>query len=117
MLAIYNPNRPATYKCWSTSTRTLQLAAEAVQKGYSQRRVAKEFGIPRSTLGDHIRGQVLPGARSGNPKYLTDVEEAELYRFLVRCASVGYPRTRRDVISIVHNVCNLKGKNVHVTHG
>ena len=109
--------RPATYKSWSNSY-SLQLAKQAIlEEGFSQRRAAEEFGIPRSTLGDHVRGRVLPGAKSGSPKYLSDDEEAELYRFLLRCASIGYPRTRKDVIAIVQRACNLKGRDVHVTHG
>ena len=111
----YHTNRPLSYK--SQDEKTIAQAVKAVTEGHSQRRVAEEYGIPRSTLGDHIRGNVLPGARSGNPKYLSDTEEAELYRFLVRCAAVGYPRSRRDVIAIVQRVCDSKGKEVHVTHG
>ena len=68
----------------STSTlhafsSTISLAVEAVKDGHSQCCVAEEYGIPRSTLGDHVRGKVLSGAKSGNPKYLTDAEEAELH--------------------------------------
>ena len=108
-------SRPFTYKNWNE--KTVSLAVKAVKGGHSQRRVAEEYGIPRSTLGDHIRGRVLPGAKSGNPKYLTDEEEAELYRFLLRCAAVGYPRSRKDMIAIVQKACNSKGRDVHVTHG
>ena len=44
----------------------------------SQRRAAEEYGILRSTLGDHCRGKVLPGTKCGS---LKDYEEAELLRF------------------------------------
>ena len=90
---------------------------KAVMEGQSQCRMAEEHGIPRSTLSDHIRGNVLPGAKSGNPKYLSDAEAAELYRFLLRCAAVGYLRSRKDVLAIVQQACDSKGKDVHVTHG
>ena len=93
------------------------MAVDTVKDGHSQRRVPEEYGIPRSMLGDHIRGKVLSGAKCGNPKYLTDGEEAELHRFLLRCAAVGYPRSRKDVITIVQKACNSKGRDVHVTHG
>lgn len=76
-------SRPLTYKNWST--KQLGFALSAIREGHSQRRVAEEYGIPRSTLGDYIREQVLPGSRSGHLKYLNDAEEAELYRFLFRC--------------------------------
>lgn len=108
-------SRPLTYKNWST--KQLGFALGAIRDGHSQRRVAEEYGIPRSTLGDYVRDQVLPGSRSGHLKYLNDAEEAELYRFLVRCAAVGYPRSRKDVIAVVQRACDSKGMDVHITHG
>ena len=57
------------------------------------------------------------GQGVGHLKYLNDAEEAELYRFLVRCAAVGYPRSRKDVIAVVQRACDSKGMDVHITHG
>ncbi|XP_064401574.1 uncharacterized protein LOC135347486 isoform X2 [Halichondria panicea] len=48
---------------------------------------------------------------------VSDAEEAELTRFLIRCASVGFPKTRSNVIAIVQRVCDRKGVKVTVTHG
>ena len=55
-------------------------------------KAAEEYGIPKSTLWDHVSGNVLPGAHSGPPRYLTTEEEDELEQFLLSSASIGYPR-------------------------
>lgn len=108
--------RPVSHKNWDE--KSITAACQAVREGkLSQRRAAEVYGIPRSTLGDHCRGKVLPGARCGTPKYLTDAEESELVRFLVRCAEIGYPKSRKCVIALVQTVCNKKGLKVTVSHG
>ena len=112
----YAKNRPSSYKNWGESS--IRAACVAVREGkLSQRRAAEEFGIPRSTLGDHYNGDILPGAKNGKSKYLTDSEETELVRFLLRCSSIGFPRSRQCVLSIVQRICNSKGQSVNVTHG
>ena len=62
---------------------------------------AEEYDVPRSTLGDRISGRVVPGSTSGPPKYLSTQEEEELVQFLIDCASIGYPRSRLEVIAMV----------------
>ena len=37
--------------------------------------------------------------------------------FLLRCASVGYHRSRKDVLAIIQRACLALGLNVNVTHG
>ena len=85
--------------------------------GLSIRRAAEEYHVPRTTLGDRVSGRIIPGAMSGKPRYLSDKEEEKLVTFLLRCASVGYPRSRKDVIAIVQRACFARGLNVNVTHG
>ena len=50
-------------------------------------------------------------------KYLSDEEEKELLEFLLESAKIGFPRTRKDVISLVQGVLDEKGQNVMVTSG
>ena len=123
-LAVADPQSAASstlvcrgeYKQWTE--RQMGLAMNAVVKdGLSVRRAAEEFGVPKSTLGDRISGRVLPGAVSGPGKYLTDQEEEELTCFLLRCASIGYPRSRLEVIAIVQRLCDQRGLNKVVSHG
>lgn len=59
----------------------------------------------RSTLHDRLSGRVLPGARSGPSKYLTDAEETELVRFITRCSEIGYAKRKADILAIVQEKC------------
>ena len=108
-------NRPDKYKFWTEYQ--MQQALDAVQRGWSIRRASEEYDVPRSTLGDRACGRVLPGAVSGPPKYLTTNEEEELVRFLLGCASIGYARSRKDVIAIVQRINESRGITNYVTNG
>ena len=93
-------SRPAKYKPWDDDC--MQKALQAVKlDGASVRRAAMEYGVPKSTLGDRVSGRVTHGVVSGPPKYLNDEEEEELVRFILGCASVGYPKTRKEILSLV----------------
>ena len=87
--------------------------------GWTIRRAAEEFGVPRSTLFDHISGWVEFGARSGPSRYLSDQEEKEMVRFLV--AKIGFARTRKQALTLVRMaIARKKGKDpdeVNVTMG
>lgn len=75
----------------------------------SVRHAADLYGVPKSTLQDRLTGRVQFGTTSGPNRYLTDVEEQELVSFLMGCASIGYPKTVKQIISIVQNVVHQKG--------
>ena len=49
----------------------IALALDAVRSGRcTQRNAAKEFGIPRTTIGDRLRGKIADDARSGSSTVL-----------------------------------------------
>ena len=83
----------------------------------SVRAAAELYGIPKSTLGDRISGRVLPGTASGAVRYLADSEEEELAEFIVGCASIGYPKTIRDILAIVQSILASRGVHRIVTYG
>lgn len=108
--------RPSSYKHWTDER--MNLAYEAYQtSSLSVRRVAEEYGVPKSTLQDRISGRVLHGAKSGKNRYLSDAEEKEFVDFLMQCSQIGFPRTRIDVIRMVQEVCDYRGIDATVTHG
>ena len=93
---------PIKYKSWSDEL--MQNALESVSlEGNSVCRAAMEYGVPRSTLGDRVSGRTSHGAVSGPQRYLSEDEEEELGWFLLGCASVGYPNTRKEVLSLVQS--------------
>ena len=72
---------------------------------------AAEYNVPTSTLRDRVRGTVTPGAKSGPPSYLSEREEKELVKFLLRCSSIGYPKTCKQVLALAQTVLNSKHVN------
>ena len=108
--------RPEKLKSWTSSGMAKALDAIQNQR-YTYRRAEEEFGIPSSTLHDHVSGRVHSGQGSGPPKYLTDEEEEELEEFLIGCASVGFAKTRQQVLALVQDVVSRKGRAAQVTHG
>ena len=104
------------YKSWTDERMAVAVSA-VIKDGLSVRQAAEEYHVPKSTLADRVSGRVLPGARSGPGKYLNDQEEEELVCFLLQCASIGYPRSRLEVIAIVQRLCDRRGLNKVVSHG
>ena len=91
--------KPEKLKLWSDSH--MKKATDAVQtQGFSIRRASEEYAIPKSTLHDRVSGRVQAGECSGPSKYLSDEEEQELEEFLTVCASIGYARSRMQVIAL-----------------
>ena len=109
------PCRPKKYGIWTQES--LDKAVIAVEKGTSIRKAAEMHGIPRSTLHDHVSGRVEMYRKPGPCPYLSSKEEEELATFLVKCAEMGYPHTRQQVLGIVQNILDVKNVDVVVTHG
>ena len=108
--------RPIKYKDW-TETK-LYKAFEAVQDGMSIRRAAEAYAVPRTTLQDRVSGRTQFGSKSGPLKYLDDKEEEELVTFILGCASMGYAKSKQEIIAIVRKVVAAKGiDGVKVTDG
>ena len=88
----------------------MQRAVDAcTHDGMTVREAALKFGVPKSTLGDRISGRVVSGARSGPKSYLNVEEEEELVRFILRCAVIGYPKSRQDILALVTRMLEKKG--------
>ena len=83
----------------------------------SVRRAALCYDVPKSTLSDRVSGRVTFGSHSGPKCYLSDEEETHLVHFLCRVASLGYAKTKKEVLAIVEEIIAEKGKEVHVSNG
>ena len=92
-------------------------ANKAVQQGeLSVRQAAEEYGVPRTTLQDKVAGSYHVDTQSGRP-LLTANEEMSLADFLVGCASIGYDKSCKDVLSIVQQILHSRGVTTEVTKG
>ena len=80
-------------------------------------RSALDYDIPKLTLGDWVSGRVLPGIVSGPPTYLTLQEEEELVVFLLRCSSIGYAKSCKEVIALVEQIIHSKAIHRPVSNG
>ena len=114
--ATSHSNRPQMYKSWDDEHME-QAVSACVNEGMTVRQAACHFGVPKSTLGDRISGRVVLGARSGPKPYLTTEEEDELMQFLLKCASIGYAKSCKDVLALVHRHLEKKGIVAPVTNG
>ena len=103
------------YRVWDESG--LLKAMEAKSSGVSYRRAAAMYGIPTSTLFDHMTGKVEVGAHPGPKPYLSFEEEEELASFLEQTAEIGYPHTRSQVLALVQQMIDSKGLVASVSNG
>ena len=104
--------REEHYKMWKQDS--MAKAMEDIRSGCSIRSASIMYGIPKSTLADHVNGKST--SRSGGA-YLTAEEEHELVDFLLEAASVGFPRTRKDILAIVQNIVSSRKTGIMVTMG
>ena len=103
---LITPAKRAKRKQWTESQ--MKAAIEAVRSGESGiNRAAVDHGIPSTTLKNRISGRVKKDS-TGPDRYLTDSEEKELSTFLKSCASLGYGKTRRDVMNIAETYAKRK---------
>ena len=109
-------SRPYKYKAWTEEQMASALKA-VVEKKLSVREAALRYDVPRSTLGDRRSGRIQDGSVSGPGKFLSTNEEHELVRFLCKCAHIGFPKTRVEVLSLVRNIIESKGLKSEVTSG
>ena len=103
------------YRQWSSVN--MQKAMEAVEMGGTIRMAAEKFSVPRSSLHDRVSGRVQHGKQAGKPPYLTLEEEEEVVKFLIKCANIGYPRTRTQALALVQQIIDQKGIPRMITFG
>jgi len=91
-------------KCKQWTENQMKNAIEAVKSGNSGvNRAAKDYGIPATTLKDRLSGRVKENALPGPNRYLNENKENELSMFVKDCASIGYGKTRKEIMRIVES--------------
>lgn len=108
--------RASNYKQWDEE-RMKKAYVAVKEKQLSVRKAALSYNIPKSTLSDRVSGRVPFGSHSGPARYLSDGEETQLVHFLCKAASLGYARTKKEVLAIVEELVSAKGKEIHVSNG
>ena len=95
----------------------MQKAVKAVEEGVSIRVAADKYSVPRSSLHNRVSGKVGFQSCPGPSPYLSFEEEEELASFLIQVTKLGYPHTRKQVLSMVERILTSKGLQVSVSSG
>ena len=95
-------------KQWTDSN--MVLAMEAVKEGQSVSGAAKQFGVPRRTLDDRVKGRVEHGTHPGPKSVLSAEEERGLVSYLVHMAQRGFPLTPKMTMAFAWAIAAKSGK-------
>ena len=80
-------------------------------------RAARTYSAPTSMLKDRLSGRVKHGTNPGPVPYLTSDEEDELATFLIQLSEIGWGEMKREVIMIVRQAVEKKGRNTDSFNG
>ncbi|KAM3601738.1 uncharacterized protein V6R79_018027 [Siganus canaliculatus] len=76
------------------------------------RQAAKEFGVPKSSLGDRVSGRVAPGSRSGPAQLITTADEELLVEFSLYMSKHGFPLTKQQLVSFASTIYKRQHRRV-----
>ena len=94
----------------SYSLKELDIVVQQIkEEGLSYREAAAQYGIPRSTLHDHVTGKAMSTKR-GPPTVLTAAEEQMLVDWALPMADLGYGRTREHMCATVKEILDKDGR-------
>ncbi|XP_076025081.1 uncharacterized protein LOC143014944 [Genypterus blacodes] len=76
------------------------------------RQAAKQFGVPKSSLGDRVSGRVTPGSRSGPAQLIASADEDRLVEFSLYMSKHGFPLTKQQVVSFASSIYKRRHRRV-----
>ncbi|XP_053298310.1 uncharacterized protein LOC128457575 isoform X5 [Pleuronectes platessa] len=76
------------------------------------RQAAKEFAVPKSSLGDRVSGRVTPGSRSGPAQLITSADEELLVEFSLHMSKHGFPLTKQQLVSFASSIYKRQHRRV-----
>ena len=106
---IHEPPRKRTKRKQWTEIQMKAAIDAAKSRKCSINRAAIDHGVPVTTLKDRLSGKVKENSVPGPKRYMNDEEETELGSFLKSCASVGYGKTRKEVMRIAETHAKKTG--------
>ncbi|MEL7308218.1 MAG: hypothetical protein AAGK05_10365 [Pseudomonadota bacterium] len=87
------------------SDHDLQAAVDKVCDGESLTTIARQYGIPPSSLSDNVHGRSKKNR--GGQTVLSQKEEENIATALVYAAQYGWPQDRKDLAKMVGQYCIL----------
>lgn len=92
----------------------LDKAVAAVKAGTSVRKASQQFGVPRTTIHDHVKGKGEPGARPGKPPAIPVEIEDRVVKSALDAADMGFGISRGMLKAKTGQLVNrLKLSTVH----
>ena len=89
----------------------LMRAVEAVRKGASKNRAAKDFGVPITTIKDRIAGRIsLKTTTSGPQPVLSNEEEKVLVKWILDMGNAAFPVTALKIRLEVKKIIDKDGR-------
>ncbi|XP_074662728.1 uncharacterized protein LOC141915188 [Tubulanus polymorphus] len=85
-------------------------AIDAINGGMPIKTAAKQFGVPRSTLQDIIKGRIEMGAKIGGQPTLNHEEERELVDFACNRSQMGMGFNKQTLLRYAGKIADKKGK-------
>nr|XP_020491160.1 tigger transposable element-derived protein 6-like [Labrus bergylta]XP_029133493.1 tigger transposable element-derived protein 6-like [Labrus bergylta] len=100
-----------TKKKWTEES--MERALIEVKSGRcTVRQAAKQFGVPKSSLGDRVSGRVTPGSRSGPAQLITSADEGLLVEFSLYMSKHGFPLTKQQLVSFASSIYKRQHRRV-----
>ncbi|XP_044757482.1 CENP-B homolog protein 2-like [Coccinella septempunctata] len=95
------------------SENNLIAACAAVRKGQKLREICRQYGVPKSTVLDRIKGRVKMDekCRMGPDPVLSANIEDKIVTWLTTLAKCGFPLKKEELLDAVQKIvqdCNLK---------
>lgn len=95
----------AKRKIHQYNDENLVKALEAVRNGASQRETCRNYGIPRATLQDRIKGRVAEKPRQMGPDpYLSKENEQTIVEWIIQLSKCGFPLKKEELLSTVQKI-------------
>ena len=109
-------DRPLKYKSWKAENMVTTIASVQTNK-CTVREASEIYQVSKSTLHDRILDKVIHRSQSGAECNLNDTEENSLIKFLYKCSFIGFVRSKKQVIALVNEIVQKKGKVMAVSKG
>jgi hypothetical protein len=98
----------------STSDLQAEKMAKALkliqEDGASLRYASEKYGIPKSTIGDHLGGRVK-GSKRGQSTVLTEEEEEKIANWAMEMSKMGHVPTREQITEMVKVFLDEDGRS------
>lgn len=94
-----------------SSEDSIASALEAIQNGVSQRKAAKRWGVPRSTLQKRLNGSKSRSDANEYLQRLSKQQESHLAEWILVQSNLGLPLTRQQIKEFASRIVKAGGND------